>query len=193
METTDIDQIKEMWNNINRRLDKLERQTIEVGRRVTSEKAHTAKYDLARQYKYFMIIGFIAGVLFPSWLLLSSSSLYPDTPLRYLSAALFFIYFMTAAVMDAYLYNEVKSINLAYMPVDQVIVRARELKKKHHIFMIILIPIAIVTLGMFAYPLLDETAVLAGMIFGGALGLAIGLRKYFQMMGDYREIMDHYS
>lgn len=193
METNDIDQIKEMWNNINSRLDRLERQTVDIGRRVTSEKAHTAKYDLSQQYKRFMIIGFIAGVLFPTWVLLSSSSLYPDTPLRYLSAALFFIYFMTAAVMDAYLYNEVKSINLAYMPVDQVIVRARELKRKHHIFMIILLPIAIVTLGMFAYPLLNETAVLAGMIFGGAVGFAIGLKKYFQMMGDYREMMEQYS
>ncbi len=193
MEKNDIDQIKEMWNNINRRLDRLESQTVEIGRRVTSEKAHSAKNDLARKYKTFMIIGFIAGVTFPCWMLFSSTGIYPDSPLRYLSAALFFIYFMTAAVMDAYLYNEVRSINLAHMPIDQLIVKARELKKKHHIFMIILILLAIVTLGMFAYPLVNEPAVLAGMIIGGAFGLAIGLRKYFQMMGDYREMMDQYS
>ena len=189
----DLDQLKKMWGDLNRRVERLENQTLEVGRKVTSGKITTACEDLASRYKRFMIIGFLMGVTFPIFQILSPTTIFLDGTMKYVSAALFFLYFITAAVMDSYLYNEVKSIDLAMMTVNQVIDKARTLKRRHHMFMIILIPFAVVTLTVFAIPLLDEPVMMAGMIAGGAVGLFIGLRQYFRMMRDYREMMRQYA
>lgn len=190
---SDLDQLKEMWSDLNRRIERLENQTLEEGIRVTSGKITTACEDLASRYKRFMIIGFLMGVVFPVFLIMSPADFFPDGAMKYVSAALFFLYFITAAVMDSYLYNEVKSIDLAMMTVNQVIHKARTLKRRHHIFMIILIPFAVVTLAVFSIPLLNEPFIITGMITGGVVGLCIGLRQYFRMMRDYREMMRQYA
>lgn len=189
----DLDQLKEMWSDLNRRVERLENQTIEEGRKVTSGKITTAREDLATRYKRFMIIGFVMGVFFPLFLILSPTDFFPDGTMKYVASAPFFSYFITAAVMDSYLYNEVRSMDLAMMTVSQVIHKARTLKRRHHIFMIILIPFAVITLAVFAIPLLDDPFIIAGMITGGGVGLCIGLRQYFRMMRDYRDMMREYS
>lgn len=189
----DLDQLKSMWLDLNRRVERLENQTLEDGRKAVSGKITTAREDLAARYKRFMIVGFMMGILFPMFLFTSRSDFFPDETIKYVSTALFFSYFITAGVMDAYLYNEVKGIDLAVMTVNQVIRRARTLKRRHHIFMIILIPFAVVCLTVFAIPLIHEPFIISGMIAGGIAGLAIGLRQYFRMMRDYREMMQQYS
>jgi len=189
----DLDQLKEMWSDLNRRVERLENQTLEEGRKVASGKITTAREDLATRYKRFMIIGFVMGVFFPLFLIMSPTDFFPDGTMKYVASALFFSYFITAAVMDSYLYNEVRSMDLAMMTVSQVIHKARTLKRRHHIFMIILIPFAVITLAVFAIPLLDDPFIIAGMITGGVVGLCIGLRQYFRMMRDYREMMREYS
>lgn len=189
----DLDQLKEMWSDLNRRVERLENQTLEEGRKVASGKITTAREDLATRYKRFMIIGFVMGIFFPLFLIMSPTDFFPDGTMKYVASALFFSYFITAAVMDSYLYNEVRSMDLAMMTVSQVIHKARTLKRRHHIFMIILIPFAVITLAVFAIPLLDDPFIIAGMITGGVVGLCIGLRQYFRMMRDYREMMREYS
>lgn len=189
----DLDQLKEMWSDLNRRVERLENQTLEEGRKVASGKITTAREDLATRYKRFMIIGFVMGVFFPLFLIMSPTDFFPDGTVKYVASALFFSYFITAAVMDSYLYNEVRSMDLAMMTVSQVIHKARTLKRRHHIFMIILIPFAVITLAVFAIPLFDDPFIIAGMITGGVVGLCIGLRQYFRMMRDYREMMREYS
>lgn len=189
----DLDQLKEMWSDLNRRVERLENQTLEEGRKVASGKITTAREDLATRYKRFMIIGFVMGIFFPLFLIMSPTDFFPDGTMKYVASALFFSYFITAAVMDSFLYNEVRSMDLAMMTVSQVIHKARTLKRRHHIFMIILIPFAVITLAVFAIPLLDDPFIIAGMITGGVVGLCIGLRQYFRMMRDYREMMREYS
>lgn len=189
----DLDQLKEMWSDLNRRVERLENQTLEEGRKVASGKITTAREDLATRYKRFMIIGFVMGISFPLFLIMSPTDFFPDGTMKYVASALFFSYFITAAVMDSYLYNEVRSMDLAMMTVSQVIHKARTLKRRHHIFMIILIPFAVITLAVFAIPLLDDPFIIAGMITGGVVGLCIGLRQYFRMMRDYRDMMREYS
>lgn len=189
----DLDQLKSMWLDLNRRVERLENQTLEDGRKAISGKITTAREDLAARYKRFMAVAFIMGLFFPIFLITSPAGPFPEGTIKYVSAALFFSYFITAGIMDAYLYNEVKGIDLAVMTVNQVIRRARTLKRRHHIFMIILIPFAVVCLTVFVIPLINEPFIISGMIAGGIAGLAIGLRQYFRMMRDYREMMEQYS
>lgn len=193
---TDLEQLKEMWNDLNNRLERLERierQTLEEGKKVSSHKVRTAKEDLAARYRKFMSISLTAGLLFPIYLFLASGGSYPEGTAKYVSTSLFFIYFMTAAAMDFYLYKEVNRIDLASMTVMEVISRARTLKHRHHIFMAILIPFAAITLGVFASQLIDDPFILAGMATGAVAGIAIGLRQYLRMMRDYREMMEEYD
>lgn len=188
----DLEEIKSMWKDVNRRLENLERQTVEESRRMDTRKIRTAKEDLARNYKRFMYIGAVFGVMFPVFLI-TADHLYPSGTWKFISAGLFMIYFLTVAIMDGYLYNEVMGINLAEMTVKRVIERAKALKHRHHVFMMILIPMALVTIGVFCSQFLNDTFMMAGVCLGGLIGVLIGLKKYLQMMNDYREMMAQYS
>ena len=74
----DLDQLKEMWSDLNRRVERLENQTLEEGRKVASGKITTAREDLATRYKRFMIIGFVMGIFFPLFLIMSPTDFFPD-------------------------------------------------------------------------------------------------------------------
>ncbi len=186
---TDIDRMKEMWSDMNTRLTKLEKDLSEQSRKVSSNKVHTAKEDLIRKYRRFIVIAGITGIFFPLLLCFGAVAYYPQIPWRYASAAMFFIFFMVAAGMDAYLYMAVRDINLATMSVLEVASRGRSLKRHHHIFQIILIPFAIVTLVVFAIPIASDTGLIIGMVIGGIVGGLIGLSQYLKIMRDYREII----
>jgi len=77
------------------------------------------------------------------------------------------------------------------MRVGEVAAIARLCRRRHHQFMLALIPYAAFILGMFIYfPLKNGDNVWIGAVVGGILGGAIGLRKYLEMMRDYRRISE---
>lgn len=183
-----IKEIKEMWEEINKRLARLEEATLNEGRRVSENNIRSAQQNLETTYKRFSVTSFISAVLFPIVFGAPISIFdYPSHIYQVTVALSMCAYFLTAAIMDLYLFHKVRGMDLAEMPVTTIRQTAIRLKKKHHIFMMILIPMAIAMLVLMAYPIIEETWL--GLIIGGVLGLAIGLRFYFKIMSDYKKLI----
>ena len=189
---TDLDSLKSAWNDMDTRLGRLESITVEAGRNAVSGRIRTAGGELARSYKRFMIVGLLMAVAFPMYLLCAELPSATSMADRVICAVTFALYFATAACMDAWLLQGVRSINPALMSVSEIIGKARKLKHMHHVFMCILLPFAIVCVVLMIYLLVDNIYMLAGIAVGGIVGLAVGLSLYFRMMREYREIMCDY-
>lgn len=172
----EIDDIQAMWAQMNARLSSIENQ-------VNNEKINkmkTAQEKLAAQYRTFAIIGMTMALT--SWLALSR--------LFDLWIALAFsTYFLMAMAMDWILYRQVRSIDMAEMTLAEVADAARKGRRLHHICQIILIPIAVVLIGYVCSRELDNEYFLWGCAVGAIIGLALGLRAYFQMMDNYKTMI----
>lgn len=185
----DMGQIREMWADLNRRMTRLEEGTIQEGRRVCVGKIKSAQEDLARRYRKMSLLSFLCAVVFPIVYGIPSGFIeYPSLQYHILVACASFAFFCTCGVMDTYLCQGVRDINLARMSVTEVRRIAMSLKKTHHIFQIILIPCAVGMLALMMYPIIEEVWI--GALFGGIVGIAIGLNIYFKMMKDYREMIN---
>lgn len=187
------EELKEMWNDMNRRISRLERQIGEEGRRVSDSNIRTAQQNLAKHYKRMMVISACMAAFWPAMLLMPDYMEVSDHTWHVASAILFLIYFITAAVADGYLYNSILALRLDSTPVDTLILKVGRLKRIHHRMMMILIPMALATIGYFISPFLQDSYVICGVALGGTVGLLIGLMAYFRMMADYRRMMADYS
>ena len=189
-ENKDILEIKALWEQLNERMERLELTTVEESRRVAEMRIKSAQEDLIRRYRRFSIIACIFAVVTPIVYGNPYQSLfhYPSKLYSIIVGASMFIYFAVCGVMDFYLSNAVKDINLAKMPVIEVRRQAINLKRLHHIFQIILIPMAIALLILISYPIMAQVWI--GVIFGAIVGLAIGINAYMKMMADYKEMIN---
>lgn len=189
----DIEEMRKNWAEINSRLEVLERNTIAESRRICEGKIKTAKDTLAGTYRKFMILEFVMAIVMPFFTMFNKIIPCPSEGYRIVSAILFAAYFLSGAVMDAYLQNALNAIDLGTMSVRQVARRAYTLKRRHHIFMGVMLVSAFIVLGVFVYPFLDDYYLMGGAIIGGLLGGAIGLKEYFKMMSNYRDMISDYE
>ncbi len=184
-----MDDIKLKWVELNTRLERLERETASVSRRVVRENVRSAQDDLARMYGTFAIFSAIFTVVGPIVMYkMADEFVNPWFP-SWLIAALFFPYFLGASLMDTWLYFRTKEIDVARWPMDAVSRSAVRIRKRHHLFMMILIPYMLILLSMMIFGSLNMYLVY-GMITGAIIGGLIGLRAYHRMMADLRSMID---
>lgn len=190
MDLKEISEIKALWIEINDRLSRLEKSTVEESRRVTQQKIRSAQEDLIRKYARFSRLSFIMAIVFPLFYGNPANTIfdYPTKLYSYCVGGAMCAFFLICGVMDLYLSNAVKDINLATMSVIEVRRQAINLKRCHHIFQMILIPLAIGVLILMLYPIIEETWI--GAIIGLVIGLSIGISVYIKMMADYKEIIN---
>ena len=149
-----------------------------------NSRRETALEKLMREYKRFSWIAlamtFVSiGLYNLSWL---------EMPWKVVIPLLFISFFATSSTMDHWLANGIRSIDCSRMSVREVIDRSLFYRRRHHQFMMILIPYAAVVLGCFGWASRTEIYLLAGMGAGFLVGLAIGIRKYLDFMANYRDI-----
>lgn len=183
------EELKQKWALINARLDKLEAATAAESRRVIKQHVRTAQQDLAGMYKRFAIFGGVFSVVGPMIMFrLSDDFINPWFP-SWLIAALFFPYFACACIMDTWLYFRTKEIDVGRWSLDEVSKAAVLIRKRHHQFMIALIPYMVVLLTLMILCALDGVLI-AGIICGAVIGLLLGLRLYRRMMADLQSMID---
>lgn len=149
-----------------------------------NSRRETALEKLMREYKRFSWIAlamtFVSiGLYNLSWL---------EMPWKVVIPLLFISFFATSSTMDHWLANGIRSIDCSRMSVREVIDRSLFYRRRHHQFMMILIPYAAIVLGCFGWASRAEIYLLAGMGAGFLVGLAIGIRKYLDFMANYRDI-----
>lgn len=145
----------------------------------------SALQRLASRYRMFSIIAGICTVTIP-WLL-SRPEMIPESSLKIWMLTIFALYFLTCSAMDLWLYHGITGIDVAILPVTEVIERALFYKKRHLQFVLILLPWAFLIVGCLIYSAGVDAAIY-GMIIGGAAGLIVGINQLRRFMADYRDI-----
>ncbi len=146
----------------------------------------TRKTSLDRllgNYRRFAYISFGMTVFS---LLFLSNRLFPQSAGIWITLYLM-AYFLTTGLIDSWLYRRLKGIDVCRMSVREVALTAIECRKRHHQCMFVLIPFAIGILYLLlfvGYEDLESAKI--GAIVGGIIGGAVGIKKYLEMMKDYR-------
>ena len=175
----DLEEMKQQLNNLNRRMDSLENRNSDLIKRIESGRITSAQQRLVKQYRLFSIVGMMMAlvifVFYKEWLTL---------PTRTCAT----LYFLTAAIMDTYLWTGIRKIDYNTMGVEQVARKAILYKKRHHIFMGILIAMCIPLITTFFFEMGTNEYIVYGMIAGAVIGVAIGIKTYLNIMSNYRDL-----
>ena len=173
----DIEEMKKRFDALNTSLESLDDDNIRLIRQVEDGKIKSAQTKLCGKYRVFVIIGLTMSIVMPVFY----RHIFP------LAQCIgFSIFFLIAAMMDLYLLCGVRKINYTTMGVETVARKALFYRKRHHLFMAILIALCIPLIGSLYWVFRDDTELIYGMITGGIIGLAIGVRAYITMMREYR-------
>lgn len=178
------EEMKQQWNELNKRIDALEEINLNQINRMRLDKLKTAQDRLIAFYRRFTILS-------PIFILLSV--LWVDNNLIGPVAAYYFMaFFAIAGMMDLYLWQSVKRLDFNTMGVEMIADRARFYRKRHHLFQIIMIVLAIPLITMIVIHNMHDRYMLTGCVLGLTLGSLIGLSLYTRIMGSYRDLISSY-
>lgn len=187
------EEMKAAWAETCRRLDRLER---ELGLRDANKdnrtgfrseevmKKKTALDRLTAKYRTFSTVSLIMIVVMACY---ACAGILPGEA-RYSIPLLFGLYFLMASVMDFWLYRGVSSIDVSTMTSETVAAKAYLYRKRHLQFVAVLLPIAFMLVGYFAYIMYEETYMMAAIVFGFIIGVAIGLIQFISFMSAYKAL-----
>ncbi len=175
------DDIKRKWQSaqVNVASDNRSLDYIMEGKR------KTALQNLAQRYRWFSNMALLFLVMVP--LNLFNLHLFPDMKGRMLVVIWFCSFFMISSVMDRWLYNGIKRIDVVTMPVSEVVAKAVYYRKWHIRFIFILLPFALGCLGLMAY-LIEDIYLRLGMLAGFIVGVALGVRQLLDFLADYKTL-----
>lgn len=149
----------------------------------------TALQSLTRRYKWFSNFGLFLLVMMPLCLYnIFSTNGIEKIWISIATICFAAIYCATASIMDRWLYNGIRSIDISTMSVSEVCRLAYYYRKKHLQFVAILLPMAIVLIGSIAYIFSAEKYLLSGLIVGFIFGIALGTRQLLVFLSEYRDI-----
>lgn len=177
-----MDNLKKDWQNADVSIPRgsNEYNTIINGRR------KTALDRLADRYKRFSMVGVALILLSISWCF--NEHIFPgNTLFRIIIAVSFALYALAASIMDRWLYLGILSIDVATMPVAEVIRKALFYRKRHLQFIAVLLPWVTVVISAIAWN--DSNLYFRlGIIVGVIAGMAIGIIQLMNFLSDYRDI-----
>lgn len=179
------EEIKATWREASKRLYS---PTPEEYEKMFRQRKETALEKLTAQYKLFSRLGCVMMILSFSYFLFPAEVMLPH--MRIWLGIAFMVYFATCSCMDYWLYQGVGSIDCYTMTVKEVVEKAMYYKKKHHLFMAILLPMAACIMGLLMYSFKFEEALVLGVLAGAIFGGAIGYRKYLDFMNEYKNVAD---
>ncbi len=153
-------------------------------------RRRTALETLAAHYRRFSTVILILAMCMPLWMWNVMRSIGLDVNVAVWLMLFLTLYCLTGSTMDWWLYKGISRIDVATMTVSDVCRRIYYYRKKHFQFMGILIPFAIVAIGIMVWIFSADEWALYGIAAGAVIGLAAGLRQFMKFMSEYRDITD---
>ena len=177
-----MDYLKKDWQDTNVAI----RTESNSYQHIIKGKRKTALQNLADRYKRFSTMGVILILLSTSYIF--NPNIIPgNLKWRVGIGIAFALYALTASLMDLWLYNGIRSIDVVTMPVKEVIGKALFYRKRHLQFIAILLPFVLAIIGAFAWKG-DNIYFRLGILVGFIVGTAVGLRHLMAFLADYRTI-----
>lgn len=178
-----MENLRKDWQDANVSLNRESR----IYDSIINGKRKTALDNLAERYRRFSIIGITLIMLSFTWIF--NPNMFPGNhSLRIAVGVSFAIYALIGSVMDRWLYQGIKSIDVVTMPVSEVIRKALFYRKRHLQFIAVLLPIVLALIGVMAWSM-DNLYFRLGILVGFIAGTAIGLHHLFAFLADYRAII----
>ncbi len=175
------DEMKKNWQNTNISIP----GSSDSYDMIINGKRKTALDSLARRYRWFSNMALFFLVMVPLNLL--NLHIFPDMKGRMTVVIWFCTFFIISSVMDRWLYNGIKRIDVLTMSVSEVVEKALYYRKWHIRFIFILLPMALGCLALVAYQI-DDPYVRLGMLAGFLVGVGMGIRQLLDFLADYRSI-----
>jgi hypothetical protein len=171
-----IDELKNGWQSLNTRSKE---SNDSIVKDVVKGKITSARERLMKRYKtMFSVFAPIACA--------AQFAIFNLLPVYVIIYAT--IYFVTAGIMDYYLYRGIKGLDLSSESVTQVATKAKFYRRRHHQFQLILIPMAVILICLYFSRTTEWQQI--GMIVGMIIGLAVGIPSYIRIMRDYKQLMN---
>ncbi|MBO5444967.1 MAG: hypothetical protein J5995_06450 [Muribaculaceae bacterium] len=101
----------------------------------------------------------------------------------------FDFFMLVSSIMDRWLYHAIRRLDIPGMAVAEIARKAAFYRKRHLQFVAILLPLAIVWVIMVGV-LCGDVYLIAGMVTGGIIGLAVGIRYLMEFLSDYRSLTE---
>lgn len=178
-----MDDLKKDWQNANVSLN----QNSNAYDSIINGKRRTALENLAERYRRFSNIALMLILLSFTWIF--NPNMFPENHRLSIAVGVSFaIYALIGSIMDRWLYQGIRSIDVVTMPVAEVIRKALFYRKRHLQFIAILLPIVLAIIGVMAWSM-DNLYFRLGILVGFIAGTAIGLRQLMAFLADYRTII----
>lgn len=180
-----IDELKAEWNRTSLRVEELEKDNAQLANELRCTKLQPSLRKLQSTYLWMAILSvamLLIGIPFFKYYFAARVTATMTLPLFFWE-----FLFLICTIADTTLYYRVKGINLSEMSVSDVATRARSCRKFHLLSQAVLLPIAIAFICVFFLDVDPDARI--GIIIGGAIGFAIGLRKWLQIMRSYKALM----
>ena len=151
--------------------------------RIINGRRRTALENLADRYRRFSNLALVLILLSFSWIF--NPDMFPGNPrLRIAVGVAFAVYALIASVMDRWLYQGIKGIDVVGMPVSELNPKALIYRKRHLQFIAVLLPIVLAMIAAIAWSM-DNLYFRLGVLAGFIAGTAIGIRQLMAFLADY--------
>lgn len=142
----------------------------------------TALQRLGDQYRRFSILALIMVLTGPT-------ILYNSGVKEIWLIAVYVLILGESSIIDHYLSSSIRAINLAKMPVTEVIGRTMRCRKIHLWTVAVNLPLVIFWCAAMAYTMKADIYFVSGMCAGGLIGLILGIHVLLRFLRDYRDAM----
>ncbi|MDE6741650.1 MAG: hypothetical protein K2J58_04900 [Muribaculaceae bacterium] len=178
-----MDNLRKDWQDANVAIQR-ESNSYES---IVNGNRKTALQNLADRYKRFSVMGIILIMLSMSYMF--NPAIFPGNMRWRIGVGIAFaLYALTASMMDLWLYNGIRSIDVVTMSVREVIAKALFYKKRHLQFIAVLLPFVLAIIGAFFWKG-DNIYFRLGILVGFIAGTAMGIFHLMNFLADYRTII----
>lgn len=190
----DINDLKQSWQQMGARLDRLENEQKLLERRLAGSELKSSAEKLADKYRIDAVLGWILPILAPAIVIVLKFSM--------LTAILYAVFGVIISMLNIILYRYSRRGLDFSLPVVDTLRNALQLKKLNRLVFFSGIVMACALIGLFGADLMelsrgdasyDTDGVLLGMAIGFVVGLPIGIRKTRTQTRLIRRIVDELS
>ena len=183
----DIDDMKTMWVELNKRLTQLEDTNKKLCRDIKNSRYKSSIDNLISRYRKFIIIALVSAIIFP--IFIYSNPLVVDK-YRNITAIYWLVFFLMEMSFDVYLMQRLRSINIYESSINQIAQITCKTWRIHKYMIAIGLPIALGACCLFALALDANYFTILGMIVGGILGVCIGIGQLIKFKTEYKNLQN---
>ena len=180
----DLDELRNKWQNINLRVDRLDNDTRRIASELASGRVRTAQTKLANFHYRTALVGLCLPVLAPMIVTVMHFALWV--------AVIYAAMGIILAILNFLFARKIARSDYMSMPVVSALTQAVDIRKRQKQLQAVGITLGIIVIFSLFTQALDPSSkiILFGMLVGLGVGIPIGLIKYRRAIALARQLQD---